>query len=137
MHEADEGLRSVGNMGTAAHSVREVFTLTPTQTDEDWARVAERLRAVPAAFAGYRESLSLGLERELYAAPRPTATFVEQLGEWADTGEGRGWFEDFAADGPEALRAELDEAARGATAAVVELRDWIARRVRPGDRGRP
>ncbi|KUN16893.1 hypothetical protein AQJ23_42770 [Streptomyces antibioticus] len=125
VHEADEGLRSVGNMATAAHSVREVFTVTPSQTDEDWAAIAERLRAVPAAFAGYRESLALGLERKLYASPRPTATFVEQLTEWADTGEGRGWFEDFAAEGPEALRAELDEAARAATAAVVELRDWM------------
>lgn len=46
VHEADEGLRSVGNMGTPAHHVREVFTVTPTQTAEDWAAVAERLRAV-------------------------------------------------------------------------------------------
>ncbi|CAM5731069.1 hypothetical protein SALBM217S_01779 [Streptomyces griseoloalbus] len=78
----------------------------------------------PAALAGHRESLALGLERKLYAAPRPTRTFVGQLDEWVDTGEGRGWFEDFAADGPDALRAELDEAARAATAAVAELRDW-------------
>src|SRR5689334_22769943 len=66
VHEADEGLRSVGNMATAAHSVREVFTVTPSQTDEDWAAIAERLRAVPAAYAGYRASLELGLDRKLY-----------------------------------------------------------------------
>lgn len=125
VHDAEEGLRSVGNMATPAHSVREIFTVTPNETDEDWAAIAERLRAVPTAYAGYREALELGLERKLYAAPRPTATFVEQLTEWADTGEGRGWFEDFASAGPEALRAELDEAARTATAAVVELRDWM------------
>ncbi len=137
VHEADEGLRSVGNMGTAAHAVREVFTVTPTQTEEDWARIAERLRAVPAALGGYRESLALGLERKLYASPRPTATFVEQLGEWADTGESRGWFEDFASAGPDALRAELDEAARGATAAVVELRDWMRDVYAPAIEGAP
>ncbi|MFE4580682.1 DUF885 domain-containing protein [Streptomyces chartreusis] len=125
VHDAEEGLRSVGNMATPAHSVREIFTVTPNETDEDWAAIAERLRAVPTAYAGYREALELGLERKLYAAPRPTATFVEQLTEWSDTGEGRGWFEDFASAGPEALRAELDEAARTATAAVVELRDWM------------
>ncbi|NUP36903.1 MAG: DUF885 domain-containing protein [Streptomyces sp.] len=126
VHEAEEGLRRVGNMATPAHSVREVFTVTPDQSEEDWAAIAERLRAVPAAYAGYRESLSLGLERKLHAAPRPTATFVEQLTEWSDPdGKGRGWFEDFASAGPEALRAELDEAARAATAAVVELRDWM------------
>ncbi|MGA5127916.1 DUF885 domain-containing protein [Streptomyces pseudogriseolus] len=125
VHEADEHLRAVGNLGTIAHAVREVFTVTPAQTEEDWRAIAQRLRAVPAALAGHRESLALGLERKLYAAPRPTQTFVGQLGEWVDTGEGRGWFEDFAADGPDALRAELDEAARAATAAVAELRDWL------------
>nr|WES10809.1 DUF885 domain-containing protein [Streptomyces sp.] len=125
LHDTDEGLRAVGNLGTPIHSVREVFTLTPTQTDEDWAAVAERLRAVPATLAGYRASLALGLDRGLHAGPRPTTTFIGQLGEWADTGNGRGWFEDFAADGPDSRRAELDEAARAATAAVVDLRDWM------------
>ncbi|MGW1027185.1 DUF885 domain-containing protein [Streptomyces sp. NPDC002577] len=125
VHDADEGLRAVSNLSSPAHSVRTVFTVTPAQTEEDWAAIAERLRAVPAALEGYRESLSLGLERKLYAGPRPTATFVEQLSEWADTGSGRGWFEDFASAGPEALRAELDEAAGKATAAVAALRDWM------------
>ncbi|POX45856.1 DUF885 domain-containing protein [Streptomyces sp. Ru71] len=137
VHEADEHLRAVGNLHTAPHQVRDVFTVTPQQTEEDWAAIAERLRAVPRALAGYRESLALGLERKLYAAPRPTATFVEQLTEWADTGEGRGWFEDFAAAGPGALRAELDEAARGATAAVVELRDWMREVYAPAIEGAP
>ncbi|MFI9392252.1 DUF885 domain-containing protein [Streptomyces bauhiniae] len=125
MHDAHEHLRAVGNMHTPGHSVRDIFSVTPQETEEDWAALVERLRAVPAAYEGYRASLALGLERGLYAAPRPTATFVEQLTEWADTGEGRGWFEDFAAAGPEALRAELDEAARAATASVAALRDWM------------
>ncbi|MFJ8794012.1 DUF885 domain-containing protein [Streptomyces sp. NPDC102462] len=138
VHEADEGLRAVGNLHTPGHAVRDVFTVTPTQTEDDWAAVAQRLRAVPAALAGYRESLTLGLERKLYAAPRPTATFVDQLTEWADTdGTGRGWFEDFASAGPEALRAELDEAAGAATAAVVELRDWMRDVYAPAVEGAP
>ncbi|MEU6218572.1 DUF885 domain-containing protein [Streptomyces sp. NPDC047022] len=138
MHEADEGLRMVGNMHSSVHSVRDVFTITPTATEEDWAAVAERLRAVPAALRGYRESLALGLERKLYAGPRPTATFVEQLTEWSDTdGRGHGWFEDFASSGPEALRAGLDEAARAATAAVVELRDWMRDVYAPTVEGAP
>ncbi|MGW2212519.1 DUF885 domain-containing protein [Streptomyces sp. NPDC001781] len=125
MHDAHEHLRAVGNMHTPGHSVRDIFTVTPQETEEDWSALAERLRAVPAAYEGYRASLALGLERGLYAAPRPTATFVGQLTEWADTGEGRGWFEDFAAAGPDSLRAELDDAARAATASVASLRDWM------------
>ncbi|MEU2054430.1 DUF885 domain-containing protein [Streptomyces bungoensis] len=138
VHEADEHLRAVGNMSTPGHSVREIFTVTPAQTEEDWAAIAERLRAVPAAVAGYRESLALGLDRKLYAAPRPTATYIEQLTEWTDTdGKGRGWYEDFASAGPDALRAELDEAARTATAALVELRDWLRDVYAPAVEGAP
>ncbi|MFD6419411.1 DUF885 domain-containing protein [Streptomyces sp. NPDC060194] len=123
VHEADESLRAVSNIHSPAHSIREAFTVTPAETEADWAAIAERLRAVPAALEGYRASLALGLDRKLYGSPRPTATFVEQLTEWA--GEERGWFEEFAAGGPESLRAELDAAGRGATEAVVALRDWM------------
>ncbi|MER5178500.1 DUF885 domain-containing protein [Streptomyces sp. NPDC002896] len=137
VHDADEGLRAVSNLSSPAHSVRTVFTVTPAQTEEDWAAIAERLRAVPAALEGYRESLTLGLERKLYAGPRPTATFVEQLSEWADTGSGRGWFEDFASAGPDAVRAELDEAAGQATAAVAALRDWMRDVYAPTIEGAP
>ncbi|WP_314413878.1 DUF885 domain-containing protein [Streptomyces sp. DSM 40484] len=148
VHAAEESLRAVGNMHTAVHAVREVFTVTPADTDEDWAAIAERLRAVPAALDGYRECLSLGLERKLYAGPRPTATFIEQLTEWSGTGSsgtgssdtggpGGGWFEEFASAGPQTLRAELDEAARTATAAVVALRDWMRDVYAPAIEGAP
>ncbi|MEU3526216.1 DUF885 domain-containing protein [Streptomyces sp. NPDC038707] len=137
MYEAGEHLREVGNMHTPGHAVREIFTVTPADTEEDWAAIAERLRAVPDAFAGYRASLEVGLDRKLFGPPRPTATFIGQLTEWADTGAGRGWFEDFAAAGPEALRAELDEAARAATGAVVELRDWLRQVYAPAIEGAP
>ncbi|MDG4864801.1 DUF885 family protein, partial [Streptomyces sp. T-3] len=116
VHDADEGLRAVSNLHSPAHAVRQVFSVTPAETDEDWAAIVTRLRAVPAALAGYHESLALGLERQLYAGPRATDTFVGQLASWSgeDSAEGRGWFEEYAAAGPEALRTELDEAARGA-----------------------
>ena len=125
VQEADESLRAVSNLSSVAHSVRQVFTVTPAQTEEDWTAIAERLRAVPAALEGYRECLALGLERKLYGGPRATATFVEQLGDWADAGAGRGWFEVYAAAGPESLRSELDAAARSATESVARLRDWM------------
>ncbi|MFJ6655601.1 DUF885 domain-containing protein [Streptomyces sp. NPDC091377] len=137
VHDADEGLRAVGNLGMPVHNVREVFTVTPAETDEDWSAIAERLRAVPDALAGYRASLQLGLERKLYGPPRPTATLIEQLTEWSDGDGGRGWFEDFAAAGPQALRTELDEAAARATGAVAALRDWLRDVYAPGVEGAP
>ncbi|MCD7442819.1 DUF885 domain-containing protein [Streptomyces lincolnensis] len=137
VQEADESLRAVSNLSSVAHSVRQVFTVTPAQTEEDWTAIAERLRAVPAALEGYRECLALGLERKLYGGPRATATFVEQLGDWADAGAGRGWFEVYAAAGPESLRSELDAAARSATESVARLRDWMRDVYAPAIEGAP
>ncbi|CAM5605449.1 DUF885 domain-containing protein [Streptomyces tanashiensis] len=142
MHEAEENLCTVSNMRSPAHSVRIVFTVMPTETEEDWTAVAARLRAVPDAFEGYRAALALGLERKLHGGPRPTATFVEQLTEWAGgAGGGPGWFEEFAAAGPatlpEELRTELAAAAKGATAAVEALRDWMRDVYAPAVAGAP
>ncbi|MFE1404561.1 DUF885 domain-containing protein [Streptomyces sp. NPDC058770] len=136
VHEADEGLRTVSNIHSPAHSIREVFTVTPTETDEDWAAVVDRLRAVPAALEGYRESLALGLERGLYGGPRATVTFIGQLDEWAGD-DGTGFFEEFAAAGPAPLRAELDEAAGRAKKSVAELRDWMREVYAPAVEGAP
>ncbi|WP_406306222.1 DUF885 domain-containing protein [Streptomyces sp. NBC_00885] len=123
VHEADEGLRTVSNLHSPVHTVREVFTVTPTETDEDWAAIAQRLRAVPHALEGYRASLELGLERKLLGGPRATQTNIGQMTEWIGTD--RSWFDDFVADGPATLRAELDAAARSATEALTVLRDWM------------
>ncbi|KFK86302.1 hypothetical protein IX27_29530 [Streptomyces sp. JS01] len=137
VHEAEEGLRAVSNLSSPAHSITEVFTLTPTATDEDWAAVVERLRAVPAAYEGYRASLALGLERKLYGGPRATATFVGQLTEWGGEGGSEGFFAEFVAPGPASLRAELDEAAGQATASVLTLRDWVRDVYAPAIEGAP
>ncbi|MFY1675955.1 MULTISPECIES: DUF885 domain-containing protein [unclassified Streptomyces] len=137
VHDAGEALRSTGNMETPAHAVREVFALTPTETDDDWARVAERLRGVPAALAGYRQSLALGLERGALAAPRPTAALIGQLGEWTDVGGGRGWFEEFVTPGPDDMRGELDAAAKTATGALADLRTWLREEYAPTVEGEP
>ncbi|MFG2901875.1 DUF885 domain-containing protein [Streptomyces zaomyceticus] len=142
VHDAEEGLCSVSNMRSPAHSVRIVFTVMPTETEEDWVAVASRLRAVPGALEGYRASLALGLERKLLGGPRPTATFVDQLTEWAGAdGEKPGWFEEFAAAGPdtlpEDLRAGLAKAGRGATEAVLALRDWMRDVYAPAVAGAP
>ncbi|MEU6346296.1 DUF885 domain-containing protein [Streptomyces sp. NPDC046977] len=124
VHEAGEGLRAVSNLHSPVHAVRNVFTLMPTQTDEDWAAVAARLRAVPEALAGYQASLEAGLDRKLPAGPRQVATVVVQLGEWLDD-EAGSWFTQFVKDGPQALRTDLDAGAAMATGAVAALRDWL------------
>ncbi|MCX4536584.1 DUF885 domain-containing protein [Streptomyces sp. NBC_01669] len=136
VHEADESLRAVSNLHSPAHSVREVLTVTPTETDEDWAAIVERLLAVPGALEGYRASLALGLERKLYGGPRATATFIGQLTEWVGQ-DGTGFYQGFVAAGPDSLRADLDDAARQATEATQALRDWMRDVYAPAVEGAP
>ncbi|WP_031507033.1 DUF885 domain-containing protein [Streptomyces megasporus] len=124
VHDAGEGLRAVGNLSSPLHYVRGVFTVMPTADDADWAALARRLRAVPAALEGYRASLAEGLAKGLPAGPRQVTTVLGQLGEWIDT-DGRNWFAALAADGPDVLRAELDRGAAEAGGALEDLRDWL------------
>lgn len=139
VHEAGENLRQINILFSPAHSARGVFQMMPTDTDEDWAAIAARLRAVPAAMAGYRESLAAGLSRKLHAAPRQVTTVVEQLDEWLDESgdNGRSWFAELAAGGAEALRTELDAAGAEATAGMRALRDWLRDVYAPAVAGTP
>ncbi|WP_284574011.1 DUF885 domain-containing protein [Streptomyces sp. 2P-4] len=123
VHEAGEHLRTVGNLGSPLHEVRDVFTLTPQDTAEDWAAIGRRLYAVPDALAGYQASLGTGLARGLTAGPRQTAAVIGQLTEWIGTD--RSWFQEFTDPCPEPLRPGLDGAAAAATGALAELRDWL------------
>ncbi|MFI9078844.1 DUF885 domain-containing protein [Streptomyces sioyaensis] len=135
VHEAGEGLRTVSNLSSPLHSVREVFTVTPTETDEDWAAIAQRLRAVPAALEGYRAALDAGRKRGLPAGPLQVTTVIGQLDEWIGTD--RSWFAEFTDPGPTELRDELAEAAELATGALVELRDWFRDSYLPAIAGAP
>ncbi|WP_330301302.1 DUF885 domain-containing protein [Streptomyces sp. NBC_00503] len=135
VHEAGEGLRTVSNIYSPLHRVREIFTLTPTDTEADWEAITRRLRAVPHSLAGYRTSLETGLKQDLPAGPRQVTAVISQLTEWIGTGHS--WFAQFTAPGPERLREELDEAAALATDALVELRDWFRDGYAPAVEGAP
>ncbi|MCM2417621.1 DUF885 domain-containing protein [Streptomyces sp. RKAG293] len=135
VHEAAEGLRAVSNIHSPLHSMREVFSVTPSETTEDWTAIAARLRAVPAALEGYRASLAEGLDRKLPAGPLQVTTVIGQLTGWIGTDSS--YFGTIAAPGPEELRGELDAAAAGATEALVALRDWLRDIYAPSVEGAP
>ncbi|HEY3606158.1 MAG TPA: DUF885 domain-containing protein [Pseudonocardiaceae bacterium] len=131
--EIGEHLRSVGNMMSPAQTVRRVFTMMPTDTPDDWAVIARRMSAVPAALTGYRATLAEGARQGLLAASRQVVAVVDQLAEWIAAGDGRGWFAEFAAPAQvsPAVRAELDRGAEAAIGAVVDLRQWLAEEYLP------
>lgn len=132
-HWAGEGFRSLNILFSPIHSVRQVFTLMPTATDEDWAVVARRIARVPEAYRGYRETLEEAVRRDLLVAPRQVRTVVEQLDEWL----AGPFFTSFVASGPEALQPELLAAAADADAAVAAIRDHLRDEYGPHTEGVP
>jgi uncharacterized protein (DUF885 family) len=133
LHEAGEHLRQVSNLFSPVHSIRQVFSMMPTQSTEDWAVVARRLARVPEAYRGYRESLAAGAARGLFAAPRQVHTVVGQLDEWL----AGPYFAGLVAAGPDELRGQLDDAARAADGAVAEVRDFLRDTYAPQVEGTP
>ncbi|PWW22630.1 uncharacterized protein (DUF885 family) [Geodermatophilus normandii] len=131
--EAGEGFRALSNLFSPVHSIRQVFLLMPTATEDDWGVVARRMARVPEAYRGYLETLREGARRGLLVAPRQVSTVVGQLDEWL-----RGpFFGGLAGSGPDAVRGELDAAARDADAAVAEVRDFLRDEYLPRAEGTP
>ena len=124
-HDAGDHFHALSNIPCPVLEVRSIFTIMPTATDKDWSVVAGRLRNAAGALQGYRRTLEEGMRRGLFSGPRQVETVVSQVGSWADTPEQPGWFARFVADGPQALRPELDAAAGQAAAAAAEFRDWL------------
>jgi uncharacterized protein (DUF885 family) len=120
-HEAGEGLRALSNLFSPVHSIRQVFSLMPAVTEDDWSVIGRRMARVPAAYRGFRESLEEGARRGLLVAPRQVRTVVSQLDEWLLLP----YFSGFVANGPEALRDDLTKAAHAADHAVAEIRDFL------------
>ncbi|MFC5910810.1 DUF885 domain-containing protein [Streptacidiphilus monticola] len=135
VHAAGDHFRSLNNIASPIHGVRALFDMTPTETEQDWAAQVGRMRNFAGAVAGYRATLAEGLGRNLVSGPRQVATVVEQLGEWF--GGDASWYAQFAAECPEALRADLDAAAEQAGAAVEEFRGWLRETYAPVAASRP
>ncbi len=133
LHDAGEGLRDLSNLFSPVQSLRSVFLMMPSDTDDDWAVIGRRLRNIPAAAAGFRASLEEGDRRGLYAAPRLVGTVLEQLDTWLAAD----WYTSFVAKGPDAQRDELASAATRAGAGLAELRDYLATTYAPAAEGTP
>ncbi|MGB7450138.1 MAG: DUF885 domain-containing protein [Ornithinimicrobium sp.] len=135
-HEAHEHLREVRNLFAPPQQTRQLFSMMPTQTEEDWSCVARRMARVPKAFESYVESLEAGRAKGVFAAPLQAQTLADQLTDWVDSQ----WFDDFVGPGAEAhpeLADRLKHAADLATTSTVSLRDYLAQTYRPAAAGTP
>ncbi|MCK2215443.1 DUF885 domain-containing protein [Actinomadura sp. ATCC 31491] len=126
---------SLNVVASPVQGVRQVFDLMPTATAADWAAIARRLAAVPAALSGYRTALLASAGKGVVSALRQVLRAAEQCESWSG---GREPF--FAAlvrqaggvpGVGDALRADLDAGARAASAAYAELAVFLRRELAP------
>jgi uncharacterized protein (DUF885 family) len=113
-------------------STRSVFDLMDKSTPEAWQTIEARLRAVPTALGGYRETLETGLREGKPAARRQAIAVAEQCATWAGTGSDGGWFAGFVrgyetveGGGNGSLGKALQGAAATAATAYGELGEWL------------
>ena len=134
--DAGELTRELNVIASPVQALREVFDLMPTSTAADWETIAQRLGAIPAAIAGYAESLRTARDRGQVAALRQVEACIKQADELADaegsffTAFTRAALPDGAAP-TEALVAALDDGAREARQAYAELAAVLREEIAP------
>ncbi|WP_042384511.1 DUF885 domain-containing protein [Streptacidiphilus melanogenes] len=135
VHDAGDHFRSLNNIASPIHLVRAIFTMTPSDTAADWELLVGRMANTAESVRGYQRTLAEGLRRGLVSGPRQVSTVIEQLAAWFEDEDS--WYRGFAADCPEAQRADLDAAAEPAAAAIADFRTFLRDAYAPVAADRP
>ena len=123
-HEAGFNQRDLNVIASPAQELRDIFDLMPTATEEDWSNVAKRMHNLPAAMAGYIETLRSGIANGNVPAVRQVQEIITQAGKHvADTG-----FFFKLAEGAKASGAELP---RQSAAAYAQLAAFLGDELAP------
>ena len=111
--------------------VRQVFDLMPTAGQEAQRNLAARMAAVPAAYAGLRQTYAQAAARGQVAARRQVAACASQCEQWsaADGGFYAGLVARTGATG--AMLADLERAAAAASAATADLGAFLRTELLP------
>ncbi|PLC13157.1 hypothetical protein AUQ48_14210 [Kocuria flava] len=125
LHEAGLTGWEVNNIASPVQEIREVFDGLPRGGAEDWRALAQRLRAVPGAVAGYLRALHQAQARGRSASADQMRTAAGQARGYAAPG---GFFDRLARHRrvPEALREEVAAAAAAAREAYSGLADALS-----------
>ncbi len=136
LYDDGERLRDLRVIGSPLQSIRQCFDLMPRASESDWATIAARMEAVPAALQGLRSALSEGLGRGLAAARRQALAAADQAAAWGGTAGpsdaatspffvGLAEQHTAQAEAPDALSERLTDAAVQATEAYAETARWL------------
>ena len=123
-----EHLRHLSVLACPITGIRMIFTLMPTETDEQWSNIAARMAQVPTALASAREALEAGLAAGLPGSQRQAVAVAKTAAAIAGQGNGPAWFDQLAGsyEGTnEELVTALGQGATAATAAYGEIAIWL------------
>ena len=134
LESQQEHLRSLNVLASPLQNTRQVFDLMPRETEEDQARIVERMGAVPQALERYRASLSAGMDEGIVVAQRQVRGTAEQCRVWAGAGpsgspnksgtgvtSGTGFFRGLCDD----LGIDGGENATAAERSYAAMADWL------------
>ena len=135
-HDAGFDQRDLNVIESAPQSLRDIFDLMPTDSEEDWSHVATRMRNLPMAMEGYIQTLRTGIAAGNVPAIRQIREVVAQAAKHVAKG---GFFYRLsegakAADGgdlPESLLGDLAAAARDSAGAYAALSDFLVNELAP------
>ena len=113
--EAGESTGALNVIESPIQGIRDIFDVMASDTEEQWHTIARRLAAIPAALAGYEESL----RARLAGGPAFPLRQVDRCAEQCDAlvNPETSNFSKLAARGAEAFPALAEDLAAGATAA--------------------
>lgn len=128
-HEAGFNQRDLNVIASPAQELRDIFDLVPTDTEEDWANVAQRLHNLPAAMDGYIETLRSGIASGNVPAIRQVREVLAQANKQV---AGTGFFFEFTqgakagdAELPASLVADLASGAQESAQAYATLAGFL------------
>lgn len=136
LYESGWAHATLNVLASPLQDIRMVFDLMPTETDEDVEHIARRMAAVPAAVAGYQESLLAAAAAGRVAARRQIDKCAIQCDTYSGvigTGFFAGLAESVNPDGGrgEVLTAALTSGAAAADAAYAGLGAFLRTELRP------
>ena len=138
-YDTGEHLRDVNVLFSPVQITRNVFTLMPTASEDDWETIATRLEQVPRALGSMRAAYVEGIARQVLPARRQvlgaatSAAIAAGLESESDSTPAP-FFDGFVAGygGPdEALASRLQVAAQAATEAYAEAAAWMREHYAP------
>lgn len=122
--DAGEWMRDLSALKGPNAQIREIFDLMPRDGAAAWEHIAARLDAVPAALAGWRETLEAGLASGCASTVRQADSVAQQADRWVRDR----WFDTLVAeagDQPAAMRERLRAGAAAATAAYANIAEYL------------